>query len=57
MYKWILSRRSEYELYHVLTLSSRIEELIRVEYQRNYRYVAFLHALRSAVYKDSDSSL
>ena len=52
-----LSRRPDYELAHVTTLSSPIEELIRVEYPRDSQSVALFYALGSEKYKDSDSQL
>ena len=52
-----LSRRPNYELAHVTTLSSPLEELIRVAYPRNPQCVALFHALGSEEYKDSDSQL
>ena len=47
-----LSRRPDYELAHVTTLSSPIEELIRVAYPRDPQCVALFHALRSQEYED-----
>ena len=52
-----LSRQSDYELAHVTTLSSSIEELIRVAYPRDPQCVALFHALGSNEYKDSYSQL
>ena len=40
-----LSRRPDYELAHVTTLSSPLEDLIRVEYPRDSQCMALLHAL------------
>ena len=42
-----LSHRPDYELAHVTTLSSPIEELIRVAYPHDPQYVALFHALGS----------
>ena len=52
-----LSSRPDYELAHVTTLSSPIEESIRVTYQRDSQCVALFHALESEGYKDLDSQL
>ena len=51
-----LSCRPDYNLAHVTTLSSSIEELIRAAYLRDSQCVALFHALGGAEYKDSDSS-
>ena len=45
------SCRPDYELAHVTTLSSPIEELIRVTYPRDPQCVALFHALGSEEYK------
>ena len=45
-----LSRRLDYELAHATTLSSPMEELIRVAYPRDYQCVALFHDLGSEVY-------
>ena len=52
-----LSRLPDYELAHVTTLSSPIEDLIYVAYPRDYHCVALFHALGSEEYKGSDSQL
>ena len=52
-----LSRRPDYELAHVTTLSSPVEEFIRVAYPRDSQCVALFHALESEGYKDLDSQL
>ena len=46
-----------YELAHVTTLSSPIEELIRVAYSRASQFVELFHALGSEEYKESDSNV
>ena len=48
-----LSRRPDYDLAHVTTLSSPIEELIRAAYPWDSQCVALFHALGSEEYKDS----
>ena len=52
-----LSRRPDYELAHVTTLSSSILDLIRAAYARDDHCVALLHALGSGEFKDSDIKL
>ena len=52
-----LSRRPDYDLAHVTTLSSPIEELIRVAFSLDSQCVALFHALGSEEYKDSYSQL
>ena len=52
-----LSRRPDYDLAHVTTLSSSIEKLNRVAYPRDSQYVALFHALGSKEYKALDSQL
>ena len=52
-----LSRRPDYELAHVATVSSPTEELVRVLYPRDSQCVALFHALGSEEYKASDSNL
>ena len=52
-----LSRRPDYELAHVTTLSSPIEEFMSVACPRDSQCVAFFQALGSEDYKDSDSQL
>ena len=47
-----LSRRPDYELAHVTTLSSPLEKLIRVAYPRDSQCVALFHALGSEECKD-----
>ena len=51
------SRRPDYELAHVATVSSPIEELICVPHPRDSQCVALFHALGSEEYKDLDSQL
>ena len=50
--EYALSRRTDYELAHVTTLSSPIEELIGVAYPRDSECVALFQALGSEEYKD-----
>ena len=52
-----LSRRPDYELAHVTTLSSPITDLIRAAYAKDDHCVALLHALGSDEFKDSDIKL
>ena len=52
-----LSQRPDYGLAHITTLSSAIEELIRVAYPRDPQCLALLHALGSEEYKNSDCQL
>ena len=47
-----LSRRPDYELAHVTTLSSPIEALIRAAYPWDSQCVALFHALGNEKYKD-----
>ena len=49
-----LSRRPDYELAHVTTLSSSLSDLIRAAYARDDSCVALLPALGSKEFKDSD---
>ena len=51
-----LSRRPDYELAHVTTLSSPITDLIRAAYAKDDPG-ALLHALGSDEFKDSDIKL
>ena len=52
-----LFHRPYYELAHVTTLSSPIEELIRVIYPPDFQCVALFHALASEVYQEAKSPL
>ena len=52
-----LSRRPDYELDHVTTLSSSVTDLIRTSYARDEPCVALLRALGSEEFKDSDIEL
>ena len=52
-----LSRRPDYELAHVTTLSSSIMDLIRTAYAKDDHCVALLHALGSNEFKYSDIKL
>ena len=52
-----LSRRPDYELTHVTTLSSPIEELISVAYSWDSQCMALFHSLESEEYKGSVNSL
>ena len=52
-----LSRRPDYELAHVTTLSSSVTELIRAAYAKDEKCVALLRALESEEFKDSDIEL
>ena len=52
-----LSRRPDYELARVTTLSSSILDLIRAAYARNDHCVALLHALGSEESTNSDIKL
>ena len=52
-----LSRRPDYELAHMTTLSSSVTDLFRAAYARNDQCVALLHALGSEEFKDSDKKL
>ena len=52
-----LSRRPDYELAHVTTLSSPVTDLIRAFYTKDEQYVAVLRALGSEEFKDSDIEL
>ena len=54
---YALSRRPDYELAHVTTLSSSIVDLIRVDYAQDDNCVALLRALGSDELKDSDIKL
>ena len=49
-----LSRRPDYELAHVIILSSSITDLIRAAYSKDEQCVALLRALGSDDFKDSD---
>ena len=52
-----LSRRPDYELAHMTTLSSSVTDLIRAAYARDDQCVALLHALGSEEFKDSAKKL
>uniref|UniRef100_A0AAV1T8D4 Reverse transcriptase domain-containing protein n=1 Tax=Peronospora matthiolae TaxID=2874970 RepID=A0AAV1T8D4_9STRA len=52
-----LSRRPDYELAHVTTLSSSVPDLIRAAYAKDDQCVALLRALGSNEFKDSDIEL
>ena len=52
-----LSRRPDYELAHLTTLSSSISDLIRAAYAHDDNCVALLRALGSEEFKDSDIQL
>ena len=52
-----LSRRPDYELAHLTTLSSSISDLIRAAYAHDTNCVALLRALGSEEFKDSDIQL
>ena len=52
-----LSRRPDYELAHVTTLSSSVTDLIRKAYAKDEHCVALLRALGSEEFKDSDIKL
>ena len=52
-----LSRRPDYELAHVTTLSSQMTDLIRAVYAKDDHCVALLHALGSERITDSDIKL
>ena len=52
-----LSRRPDYELAHVTTLSSSVTDLIRAAYAKDEQCVALLRALGSEEFKDSDIEL
>ncbi|GMF54598.1 unnamed protein product [Phytophthora fragariaefolia] len=52
-----LSRRPDYELAHVTTVTSSIPDLIRASYARDDMCVALLKALGSKVFEDSDKEL
>ena len=51
------SRRPDYELAYVTTLSSPIDELIRVAYPRDSQCVELFHLLEREEYKESDGQL
>ena len=52
-----LSRRSDYDLAHVTTLSSAVTDLIRAAYAKDEQCVAVVRALGSEAFKDSDIEL
>ena len=52
-----LSRRPDYELAHVTTLSSSVTDLIRAAYAKDEQCVALLRALGSEEFNDSDIEL
>uniref|UniRef100_H3H512 RNA-directed DNA polymerase n=1 Tax=Phytophthora ramorum TaxID=164328 RepID=H3H512_PHYRM len=52
-----LSRRPDYELSHVTTVTSPVTDLIRAAYARDDMYVALLRALGSKEFGDSDSPI
>ena len=52
-----LSRRPDYELAHVTTLSSSVTDLLRMAYDKDEHCVALLRALGSEEFKDSDIDL
>ena len=52
-----LSRRPDYELAHVTTLSSSVTELIRAADAKDEQCVALLRALGREGFKDSDIKL
>ena len=52
-----LSRRPEYEVDHVTTLSSSVTDPIRTAYAKDENCVALLRALGSEEFKDSDIDL
>ena len=52
-----LSRRPDYELAHVTTLSSSVTDLIRGAYAKDEQCVDLLRALGSEEFKDSDIEL
>ena len=52
-----LSRRPDYELDHVTSLSSPIEDPIRVAYPRDDQCVALFHSPGREEYKDLNSRL
>ena len=55
---WLmLSRRPDYELAHVTTLSSSVNDLFRAAYAKDEQCVALLRALGSESFKDSDIEL
>uniref|UniRef100_H3GD69 Integrase catalytic domain-containing protein n=1 Tax=Phytophthora ramorum TaxID=164328 RepID=H3GD69_PHYRM len=51
------SRRPDYELSHVTTVTSSVTDLIRAAYARDDMCVALLRALESKEFEDSDSKL
>ena len=51
------SRRHDYELAHVATLSSSVTDLIRSAYAKDEDCVALLRALGSEEFNDSDIKL
>ena len=52
-----LSRRPDYEIAHVTTLSSSVTDLIRSAYVKDEHCVALLRALGSEEFEDSDIKL
>ena len=52
-----LSRRPDYELVQVTTLSSSVTDLIRAAYAKDEQCVALLRALGSEEFRDSDIEL
>ena len=52
-----LSRRPDYDLAHVTTLSSSVTDLIRAAYAKYEQCVALLRDLGSEEFKDSDIEL
>ncbi|KAG3196275.1 hypothetical protein PC128_g7805 [Phytophthora cactorum] len=52
-----LSRRPDYELVHVTTLTSSVPDLIRAAYAHDDMYVALQRALGSEEFKNSDKEL
>ncbi|KAG3121896.1 hypothetical protein PI126_g24372 [Phytophthora idaei] len=52
-----LSRRPDYELAHVTTVTSSVFDLIRTAYAHDDICVALLRALRSEEFEDSDKDL
>ena len=51
------SRRPDYELSHVTTLSSSVTAISRTAYVKDEHCVSLLRALRSEEFKDSDIEL
>ena len=52
-----LSRRRDYELAHVATLSSSVTDLIRAVYIKDEHCVALIRALESKEFKESEIDL